>query len=116
MSALMKMKRTIIKSGFSTRSVISPELWDQIYQEITTVLDAILDEKSRAREKWGGQNYNIHKHISIVTEELGEVAQAALQMEHEPGKSSHEKVRYEAVQAAAMALELVERIDRGSYL
>ena len=42
------------------------------------VIDWIVVERSRQDEKWGAQHHDILEWMVILTEELGEAAQAAL--------------------------------------
>ena len=54
--------------------------------------------------------------IAVVGEEFGELTKAMLQLTYEPGKSTAEAVREDAIQTAAMALRLVISLDRYRYV
>jgi len=67
-------------------------------------LSEILTERERQDQKWGEQDHESLYWLAILTEEIGEVAQAILN-----GK----RVRPEVVQVAAVALAWLECIERG---
>ncbi len=69
-----------------------------------------LRECARQDEKWGKQNHDPLTWSAILTEECGEFAQAALHIKF--GGSAGAGLRAEAVQCAAVALQIVECLDR----
>ena len=73
----------------------------------------VLSERERQDRKWGEQNHDPITYLAILTEEVGETAQAALEARF--GKGTIEHLREEAVQAAAVALAIVECIDRAKW-
>jgi NTP pyrophosphatase (non-canonical NTP hydrolase) len=83
---------------------------------ITTdrVLQEVLAERIRQDSKWGEQNCHDFEWVSIMTEEVGESAQAANEANFKSGKTrgdfSH--LRAELVQVAAVAVAWIECIDR----
>lgn len=70
-------------------------------------------ERDRQHEKWGEQNHDPITWSAILSEEAGELAQAALQARFEKGDLA--RVREEAIQAAAVALQIVECLDRDRW-
>lgn len=75
-------------------------------------LELIIAERQRQDEKWGfPQNNTPFEWVSILTEEVGEFAQATndayLGCRYFPGI---DKVREEAVHAAAVALSIIEHL------
>lgn len=76
-------------------------------------LQSVLDERARQNEKWGEQNHDPITWSAILSEECGEFAQAALHNQF-GGKHAHE-VGLEAVQCAAVALQIVECLDRNNW-
>lgn len=74
------------------------------------IVQQILDERARQDAKWGEQNHNDYRYLAILTEEIGELAQAAL--EDEFGGKHAGTLRDELIQAAAVALAWLECIDR----
>ena len=70
------------------------------------ILDAITAERVAQDEKWGEQNHSDYMWLAILTEEVGEVAQAMLE------EQGLERVREELVQAAAVIVAWLEGIDR----
>jgi NTP pyrophosphatase (non-canonical NTP hydrolase) len=73
----------------------------------------ILAERKRQDEKWGEQNHDAITYLAILIEECGELAQAALHYKF--GGPEALGVRNEAVQVAAVALAIVQCLDRNEY-
>lgn len=65
----------------------------------------ILEERGRQDRKWGEQNHQDMRWMTILTEEVGEVAKEILEGEIT-------KTRAELVQVAAVAVAWLECIDR----
>ena len=59
--------------------------------------------------KWGVQEHDLMTWSAILTEETGEFAQAALHAKF--GGPKAEEIRKEAIQTAAVAVQIVEMID-----
>lgn len=76
------------------------------------IKDLILERK-RQDDKWGEQNHDPCVWMTILTEEVGEVAKEALRMRFALGDLA--LYRAEAIQVAAVALAMVECIDRGTW-
>ncbi len=74
----------------------------------------VLDERARQDEKWGEQNHDPFTYLTVLIEEVGELAQAALHKRF--GGPADENLRAEAVQMAAVALAIVECLDRDTWL
>jgi len=74
----------------------------------------ILEENKAQDEQWGEQNHDVFKWLSIITEELGELATEVNR--HGFGGVKDENLRYEAVQVAACCVAMIECIDRLGYL
>ncbi len=53
--------------------------------------------------------------LAVLGEEFGELTKDVLQMAYEPGKTTAENVRKEAIQTAAMALRFVASLDAYIY-
>jgi len=68
---------------------------------------------SLLNEKWGEQNHDPFLYLNVLMEEVGECSQAALQARFEGGDES--RIREEAVQVAAVALAIVECLDRKKW-
>lgn len=80
-----------------------------------SALDSVLEERNRQDEKWGEQNHDPSTYLTILVEEVGEFAQAALQNRFGGPAGAPEHMREEAVQTAAVALAIVECLDRGKW-
>lgn len=87
-----------------------------------SVLEEVAAERERQDAKWGEQNHRLPFYFTIFAEEVGEVAKAVVEHESAPsltaaGEEYREaielQVRAELIQAAAVAVAMVERIDRG---
>lgn len=73
-------------------------------------LEAVIKERERQNRKWGEQNHDPITWSTILTEECGEFAQAALH--HKFGGPAAAGLRDEAIQCAAVAVQIVEFLDR----
>lgn len=74
----------------------------------------IIAERTRQDTKWGEQNHDPITWSAILTEECGEFAQAALHRRF--GGSAGDGLRDEAVQVAAVAVAIIEYLDRHTRL
>jgi NTP pyrophosphatase (non-canonical NTP hydrolase) len=73
----------------------------------------VLAERGRQDAKWGEQNHDPFLYLSVLMEEVGELAQAALHSRFGGKASLH--IREEAVHTAAVALAIIECLDRGKW-
>ncbi len=73
----------------------------------------VLAEREKQDRKWGEQNHDPFTYLTVLVEEVGEFAQAALHLRF--GGHAADGFRKEAVQTAAVALAIVECIDRGKW-
>lgn len=71
-------------------------------------LQAIAAERRRQDKKWGEQNHDRFKWLSILGEEVGEANRAALE-EHS------DEYREELVQVAAVCVAAIESYYRGNW-
>jgi len=69
------------------------------------VLQSVGDERLRQDLRWGQQNHGDGLWLAILTEEVGETAEAMLDL-------SQTDIRAELVQVAAVAVAWIESIDR----
>jgi len=76
-------------------------------------LDDILRERARQDAKWGEQNHDPFTYLTILTEEVGELAQAALHARF--GGWAANGLREEAIHVAAVALAIVQCLDRSTW-
>lgn len=82
---------------------------DSIYADITA-------ERESQDAKWGNQVHSMPIWSAILTEECGEVAQAALQVHWPEGDDPLKHLREELVQVAAVAVHIIEKIDSGEWV
>ena len=78
------------------------------------VYHAVLTERQRQDAKWGEQNHPNEWWLAILGEEFGELSQAVLETHFKNGsdKGGIENIRREAIQVAAVAIAMIECIDR----
>lgn len=79
------------------------------------MIEDVLQELRMATEKFPTWPTDPLHALAVLSEEHGELAQAMLQLIYEPHKSSHQAVRKEAIQTAAMALRLLISLDTYDY-
>ena len=79
------------------------------------VMKEVLKERQRQDRKWGEQNHEPFKWLAILGEEVGEVNNAALESYdwvNNKFKEDLDHYREELIQVAAVAVSMVECIDR----
>ena len=84
------------------------------------IYNDISDERRRQHEKFGDQvEMGCMFMLAVLTEEVGEVAQAAIELdvsldqEHDSVRNHYlARIRAELVQVAAVAVQMIEHIDR----
>ena len=67
-------------------------------------------ERAKQDAKWGEQNHHPFLYLNVLMEEVGEASQAALQATF--GGKEWSEYREELVQAAAVAMAMIECYDR----
>lgn len=86
--------------------------------ETTDVLQWVLDERGKQDAKWGEQNHNPMTWLAVLMEEVGEVSQEALKAYFGSPENTAKHLalyREELVQVAAVAVAMVEALDRGRW-
>jgi NTP pyrophosphatase (non-canonical NTP hydrolase) len=73
----------------------------------------VLTERARQDAKWGEQNLDPFAYLTVLVEEVGEFARAVIDMNW--GGPAAGSLRAEAVQVAAVALAIVECLDRAKW-
>lgn len=82
--------------------------------DMEEIIELIAQERQRQNDKWGEQNYDAFTWLAILTEEIGEVAQAAL---HDQFGGKHAgTLRTELVHVAAVTVQWLECIERQASL
>ncbi len=92
--------------------ISQPEFYG--YRQDTRALMDVLRERIRQDAKWGEQNNDPFLYLTVLGEEFGELCQAALHSRF--GGHAASKLREEAVQTAAVALAIVECLDRDKWV
>lgn len=100
--------------GFEPPMTPSMEICEmpEFEPEMTPALVSVLVERIRQDDKWGEQNLNPYIYLAVLLEEVGEFAQAVLQTQYGGDKGGWSNVRKEAIHTAAVALALLECLDR----
>lgn len=81
----------------------------------STIYRDIDAERTRQEAKFGSQMHPWPTWAAILAEESGEVAEACLQAHwQEEGGLAH--LREELVQVAAVAVQMLEKLDSGHYV
>lgn len=84
---------------------------------MTRPLADVQNERDKQDKKWGEQNHDPVTWVAILMEEVGELAQTAIETEF-VGMGKHggvESIRMEAVHVAAVAVAIVECLDRDKW-
>ncbi len=95
------------------------DILDRVRIAASPSLYAVIEERLRQDKKWGEQNHDPFLYLTILGEEYGETCKAALELrfktdpETEAERCAH--LREEAVQTAAVALAIVECLDRKKW-
>ncbi|MFB0840983.1 hypothetical protein [Paenibacillus oleatilyticus] len=108
-----------VKSASSIFDKLDPviELLSDLAQLKTPALQSVIEERQRQNAKWGEQNHPLAAWVSILGEEYGELCEAVNETIFNNGpeareKGGHANIRAEAVQVAAVAVQIVEMLDR----
>ena len=88
---------------------------DKRKAETMDALGSVLAERERQDAKWGEQNHNPYIYFAILLEEVGELAQAIIHTQFGGDKGGWKNVRMEAIHTAAVALAVIECLDRGKW-
>lgn len=72
----------------------------------------VLEERERQEAKWGEQNHDPFTYLAILTEEVGEYAQACLDTRFGGKDAGYDKMLTEIIQTTAVALAMLECLDR----
>ncbi|OXS77928.1 hypothetical protein [Domibacillus enclensis] len=78
---------------------------------------SVMKERDRQHELWGEQQHSLSEWHTLLSEEVGELAQAInetvlVNRTKEKDKGGYDNMRAEAVQVAALAVQFVEYLDR----
>lgn len=76
------------------------------------ILEDIRNERARQEGKWGVQNHSLVVWLAILAEEFGEASMAINEFHFRQGYL--EDVRTELIQTAAVAVAMIDYIDRHS--
>jgi hypothetical protein len=92
----------------AVKSVLDP------IRKTKAVLEEVFLERYKQDQKWGEQNHNPADWLMILGEEFGEASKAALEAKfvHNDGGRRYRK---ELVQVAAVAVAMIECLDRGNF-
>lgn len=87
---------------------------DKLERSIGSVMRDVLAERLIQEQKWGVQNHRQIVWLAILAEEFGEAAREANEFHFRPELDAdlQKKLRYELVQTAAVAVAMIESLDR----
>lgn len=77
-------------------------------EKFEAAIELVRKERERQMKKWGKQNHDMFIWMSILTEEVGEAAQAALHQVF--GGSAAGTFGIEIIHVAAVAVQIIEWI------
>jgi NTP pyrophosphatase (non-canonical NTP hydrolase) len=107
------------------RPTMTPDQFDaefEVFWKRAGLFEEIAAEREKQDAKWGIQNHDPFKWISILSEEVGEVAKAAndsFWCGENPlvayDKKKLKDYRAELIQVAAVAVSMIECLDRGKW-
>lgn len=86
-------------------------------KETNSVLSEVQEERRRQDAKWGEQNHTQPEWLSILGEEFGEVCKAVCEAHFSGYESTGNWAEYrkELIQLAAVAVAMVECLDRNNH-
>lgn len=93
--------------------------WLKKTNEIESVIKEIMRERVSQDAKWGEQNLDPFTWLAILGEEVGEANKAALeawQTSHKFDVDKLKEYRAELLQVAAVAVAMIQCLDRGKWL
>lgn len=96
-----KLPRTVVREAVEDFFLTARKMGGKNFD------NEILEERQRQMKKWGAQDHNDYYWLGILTEEVGELADALL---HKTMKEQ----RKEFFQAAAVSKAWLEAIDRAA--
>jgi hypothetical protein len=78
------------------------------------ILGEVGDERERQFNKWGDQIHTVTHWMAILVEEVGEADKEAVEYEVDLHPLYIDRMRKELIEAAAVAVAMVEWIDEGA--
>ena len=82
---------------------------------MAVVISDVLEELESAIKKFPTWPNDPLHALAVLSEEYGELSKGMLQVVYEPGKTTLNEVRQEAIQVAAMTMRLIKSLDVYSY-
>lgn len=76
----------------------------------TNIIDEIATERQRQDDKWGEQNHDNYRWLTILAEEVGELSRAII--DNEFGGRAAGTERTELIQVVAVGIQWLECMDR----
>lgn len=78
------------------------------------VLQNLVHERAAQDSKWGQQNHRMTQWLSILMEEVGEVAKAICETTLQGHPERVHQIREELVQTGAVVVAMIESLDRNT--
>lgn len=109
-----------LKLGLLTAEQAQEQLLKVFFEDkMECVINEVREERQLQNAKWGEQNHNVCEWVSILAEEVGEVSKEAVDLHFKYGitdkqteQNRIENYRKECIQVAAVAIQMVESLDR----
>lgn len=83
------------------------------------ICEEILDERHAQDQKWGEQNHVPTDYLAILAEEFGECAKDVVEITFTKSANKRQehlkKLRVELIQTAAVAVAMVQSLDREAW-
>ena len=90
----------------------NPDTFNELIKEVR-------QERARQHELWdaAAPDCTVYTYLSVLSEEVGEANRAVLDREFgDAWKKEPDKFREEMIQVAAVAMQILERLERGELL
>ena len=86
-----------------------------LHNSFFDVANAVFNERIRQQRKWGEQNHTPERWQGILMEEVGEQAKESNEYHLAGDESALMRYRNELIQVAAVAIQMIECLDRGKW-
>ena len=85
--------------------------WNALWHPAKNILKEVLCERIVQDKRWGTQDHDMADYYTILGEEFGEVGKAICEYKLQR-KVPIEQIRLELIQTAAVAIAMIESLDR----
>lgn len=82
----------------------------------SAILGEVVIERIKQDNIWGEQNHNPYIYLTILVEEVGEIAKAILHSQFGGDEAGFSNIRTELIHTAAVAIAAIECLDRDKWV